>query len=103
MQRLAAFALALSGAQLSASPSPALPCLAQQMLGPTVWSQVIRIENCAPRSRYPADFCALVFELDDVLWLYTPYDGTQSLSRYRGRVERDKAGLGDLLRAVDPH
>jgi hypothetical protein len=74
---------------------------AQGLLEPRVWTEVIRIDNSNPSSRYPRAVDALVFELDSVLWLYTPTDGTQSLSLYRNRAEMDKANLGPLLAAID--
>jgi hypothetical protein len=74
---------------------------AQAMLGPDVWSRVIRVENDTRSGRYPPVLHALVFELADLLWFYTDVDGTQSLSTYRGRLEADKADLGPLLREID--
>src|SRR5688572_2544577 len=70
---------------------------AQALLGPRVWSQVIRVENKTAGATYPRDLHALVFELEGVLWFYTAIDGTQSLSVYRGRLAQDKADLGPLL------
>jgi hypothetical protein len=75
---------------------------AQALLGPELWSRVIRVENETVFNPYPRSFHALVFELAGVLWFYTPTDGTQSLSTHRGGVEADKADLGPLLRAIDP-
>lgn len=77
---------------------------ARAMIGPGVWSRVLRIENEAPGhgSRYPAEFHGLVVAFEGILWLYTEYDGTQSLSRYAGRLEQDRADLGPLLREVEP-
>jgi hypothetical protein len=77
---------------------------AQAMLGPGVWSQVLRIENERPGrgSRYPAEFHGLLVEFQGILWLYTEFDGTQSLSRYAGRVEQDRQDLAPLLQAVEP-
>jgi len=75
---------------------------AQALLGPEVWSRIIRIENEAPSKRYPATFHALVFELADILWFYTASEGTQSFSRHRGRIAEDKEAFDSLLRAVDP-
>jgi hypothetical protein len=63
---------------------------------------VIRIENSSLDRRYPHTVYALVFELNTMLWFYTDADGTQSLSRYRGRVEADKADFGSLLPFIDP-
>lgn len=77
---------------------------AQAMLGPEVWSRVLRIENERPGSGslYPAEFFALLVEFEGILWLYSEFDGTQSLSRQVGSTERDRADLGPLLREVEP-
>lgn len=75
---------------------------AQAKLGPGLWSQVIQIENTSPTSSYPRELHALVFELADVLWFYTSFDGTQSLSLRRGQTLADRADLSPLLRAIDP-
>jgi hypothetical protein len=74
------------------------------MLGPEIWSRVLRIENvrAGGRSRYPAEFHAVVVAFQGILWLYTEFDGTQNLSLYAGRLEQDIADLGSLLRAVEP-
>ena len=74
---------------------------AQAMLGPDVWSQVIRIENATPRGTYPQTLHALVFELAGVLWFYTDTDGTQSFSLQRDRLAEEKADFGPLLRDID--
>lgn len=77
---------------------------ARAMLPSDVWSRVLRIENDSPgrHSRYPAEFHALVVAFEDILWLYTEFDGTQTLSRYAGRLEEDRADLTPLLEAVEP-
>jgi hypothetical protein len=75
---------------------------AQAELGPETWSEVIRIENDAPASRYPRALHALVFELAGILWFYSDTDGTQSLSLHRGQLAEEKAGLAPLLRAIEP-
>ncbi len=77
---------------------------ARAMLGEGLWSQVVRIENerAGRGSRYPAEFHGLLVEFQGILWLYTEFDGTQSLSRYAGRVETDRQNLGPLLQAVEP-
>lgn len=74
------------------------------MLGPGVWSRVLRMENdrAGRGSRYPAEFHGLLVAFEDRLWLYTEFDGTQSLSLQAGRLEQDRADPGPLLRAVDP-
>jgi hypothetical protein len=74
---------------------------AQALLGHQTWSEVIRIDNTGARSRYPRVVPALIFQLDSVLWFYTPTDGTQSLSLYRNHAEADKLDLGPLLAAID--
>ena len=74
---------------------------AQHMLELHTWSEIVRIENTAPRSRYPRVLPALIFQLDSVLWFYTPTDGTQSLSLYRNHADADKVNLGPLLAAID--
>jgi hypothetical protein len=74
---------------------------AQFLLQARTWTEVVRIENSGPYRRYPRTVDALVFQLDSVLWFYTPTDGTQSLSLFRGRAEADKVNLGPLLAAID--
>ena len=74
---------------------------AQALLGPGVWSQVIRVENDAHASRYPRELHALVFELAGVLWFYTDTDGTQSFSLRRGRLTEEKADFAPLLRDIE--
>jgi hypothetical protein len=75
---------------------------AQHLLEAHVWTQVVRIDNASAASAYPRVVHALIFQLDSVLWFYTPRDGTQSLSLYRGQAEKDKMNLGPLLLAIDP-
>jgi hypothetical protein len=77
---------------------------ARAMIGPEVWSRVLKIENEGEGriSRYPGEFHALVIAFEDRLWLYTEFDGTQSISRYAGRLAGDQADLGPLLREVEP-
>ena len=94
--------LVFAGAVFGADDSLADACRAQALLGPEVWSRVIRIENEARLSRYAHIVHALVFELDGVLWFFTDADGTQSFSLQRGRLEEDKAGFGPLLREIEP-
>jgi hypothetical protein len=88
------------------SPPPASPLenarRAQALLGTDLWSWVIRVENTAARSRYPATVYALVFEEGGLLWFYTDADGTQSLSRQPGRLEEERADFLPLLRAIEP-
>lgn len=77
--------------------------LAQHLLGPQVWSRVVRIENApAENSRYPAEFHGLVIAFADILWFYTEFEGTQNLSSRRGQVAVDEANLSALLREIYP-
>ena len=73
---------------------------AVSMLGTDTWAQVIRIKNRRPGGAYRREVWASVFEFNDILWFYTPAEGTQSLSLYRGKTEEDKANLLPLLQAV---
>jgi hypothetical protein len=98
--RLAFFSIALT-LPLSAEDSLRYARQAQLLLGSASWSQVVRIENTAQSSIYPRSFHALIFELDKILWIYTPVNGTQSLSQYRGRVSQDKEELGLLLKFIE--
>jgi len=75
---------------------------AREMLGPDAWARVLRITNTNPRSPYPAEVYATVFEFNGILWFYTATDGTQSLSLHLGRLQRDKDDLQPLLAAIDP-
>ncbi|HEY1847955.1 MAG TPA: hypothetical protein VGG37_02060 [Opitutaceae bacterium] len=75
---------------------------AQELIQSHTWTEVVRIENLGPASRYPRTVSALIFQMDSVLWFYTPFDGTQSLSLVRGRAEADKNNLVPLLREIDP-
>ena len=74
---------------------------AQALLGPGTWSQLIRIENERPTATYPRKTFALVFEFNGILWFYTARDGTQSLSLFTGRVEKDRKNLHPLLLEID--
>jgi hypothetical protein len=73
---------------------------ARRILPSGLWSKPLRIRNVVPMHGYPKNVHALVFEFGDVLWLYTPYDGTQSLSHNVGKTSEDKARLGELLGEV---
>jgi hypothetical protein len=101
--RLRSSALALLGAATLWADDASLAHArqAQAMLGPEVWSQVIRIDNTARRSPYPHTLHALVFELEGLLWFYTDTDGTQSFSLKRGRLAEEKADFGPLLRDIE--
>lgn len=70
---------------------------AEAMVGDEVWSQVVRIENRRPGGSYGREVIATVFEFNDRLWFYTASEGTQSLSVYANRLERDKADLHEVL------
>jgi hypothetical protein len=77
--------------------------LAQKMLGPEIWSRVVRIESApGENNRFPAEYHGLVIAFADILWLYTDIDGTQNLSSRRGQLAADKENLGELLRGADP-
>ena len=75
---------------------------AQALLGPETWSRVIRVDNTAGRSRYPATVFALVFEEAGILWFYTDANGTQSFSLHPSRLAEEKADFSPLLREIDP-
>jgi hypothetical protein len=75
---------------------------AQALLGPDVWSQIIRIENTDRLSAYPPVLHAVVFELAGILWFYTDFNGTQSFSLHRGRLAEEKADFAPLLRDIEP-
>ena len=94
--------LAVLAVNLGVDPSLPTVRQAQHLLEPHLWTQAVQIDNVSPGRPYPRVVYALIFQLDSVLWFYTPWDGTQSLSQYRGQVEKDKANLGPLLLAVDP-
>lgn len=102
--RLPAFVLLLlvSATVLRADFSLDQARRAQSLLGPDLWSQIVRIENDARPSRYPRRLHALVFELAGILWFYTPTDGTQSFSLRLGRLAEEKADFGPLLRDIEP-
>jgi len=74
---------------------------ASDLLGPTLWKRVIRIQNTSAESRYPRSFGALVFEMGGILWFYAATDGTQSLSLMRNHVKEDEGNLGPLLVGID--
>ena len=75
---------------------------ARTMLGPEHWAQVLRIARVRGGVQALPVRYALVFEFEDRLWFYAADEGTQSLSTRRGRLERDKADLGPLLKEIDP-
>jgi hypothetical protein len=92
--------------RLLADPKPLASTLlarrAAAMLGPTVWKQVIVIRNSSRTGPYPRLLGGVVFEMSGILWLYTPFDGTQSLSLQLGQTAADRQNLGPLLRQIDP-
>jgi len=92
------------GVMVVVRASPTLPHVrqAQVMLGSDTWSRIVAIENVAPRSEYPRELHALVFELAGLLWFYTPVDGTQSFSLHLNALAAEKADFGPLLRAIEP-
>ena len=73
---------------------------ARALLGGDVWARVLRVDNTARHGVYPATTYALVFEFNGILWFYTPYDGTQSFSIYRGRLDQDRDDFTPLLREI---
>jgi hypothetical protein len=73
---------------------------AEALLGQDVWTKLILVQNREPTRVYPATTAALVFEFDGILWLYTPTEGTQSLSQFRGKLEEDKDNLLELLKGL---
>ncbi len=87
---------------LRAEPSLEQARRAQALLGPDVWSRILKIENSGRESRYPRVLHALVFELAGILWFYSATDGTQSLSLHEGRLAEEKANMGPLLRDIEP-
>jgi len=77
--------------------------LAQKLLGPQIWSRVVRIESApVDINQPPTEYYGLVIAFADILWFYTERDGTQNLSTRRGQLAADKANLGELLRTADP-
>jgi hypothetical protein len=86
---------------LGSDPSLEVVQHAQSLIRSHTWSEVVRVDNTGASSRYPRTVNALVFQLDSVLWFYTPTDGTQSLSLFRGRAKSDKHNLGPLLAAIE--
>src|SRR5699024_9178481 len=73
---------------------------AHQMLGPEIWSQVVKLENRNDKSRYPSTLYATVFEFNDVLWFYTS-TGTQPIERSRNRVDAYRNNLLPLLKNIE--
>ena len=93
--------LLLSAAVALAGPTAPVR-VARALLGPEVWSRVLRIEHRRPDPGHPAVFEALAFAVEDRLWLYNPGEGTQSLSLYAGRLRRDEDDPTPLVREIMP-
>ena len=74
--------------------------LAHARLDSSGWAQVVQIDNRVSTRDYPRNTWATVFELEGRLWIYLPREGTQSLSRFYGRLESDKEDLRDVLAHV---
>lgn len=89
-------------AAVQTAPTREAAWQAQRLLGPEVWSRVLRIENSNPASPFPPIVYATVFEMGGILWFYTGMDGTRSFSRHIGRLEAEKTEFAQLLRHVDP-
>jgi hypothetical protein len=98
--RFLLLSLLLATAALRGDDSLAHAQTAQERLGASAWSRVLRIENAAPSERYARVVHALVFEFEGLLWFYAASEGTQSLSLHRGRLSEEKADLGPLLREI---
>lgn len=75
---------------------------AAAMLREFTWAEVIEINNDRRTREYGTRVYATVFEFNDIIWFYTPSEGTQNLSLYRGRVNEDRENLGPLLEAIHP-
>lgn len=75
---------------------------AQAMLGPEIWSRVLRVSNTARGGEYPPVVHALVFEFAGILWFYADVNGTQSLSVRTDHLAEDKADFGALLHEIEP-
>lgn len=75
---------------------------ARTLLGPDVWSRIVRVENVARSTTYPRTVYALIFETSGILWFYTDVNGTQSLSLHRHNLAAEKANLMPLLQKIEP-
>lgn len=73
---------------------------AYDMLSGFTWARTLEIDNPRRSAGLPARVLATVFAFDDILWLYIPRLGTQSLSHVRGRIEADRERLLPLLREI---
>ncbi len=93
--------LSLSFTAFGADTSRRHALEAQALLGPEVWSRVIRIENDQPSNRHAKTVYGLVFELAGILWFYDEGHGTQSFSLHKGRLTEEKADFAPLLRDID--
>jgi hypothetical protein len=99
---LLVFLVLVSGSAQAALPGLSDVVNARALLSPGTWSRVLRIELGKAGEVYPKSFYGLVFEMASVLWLYSPQEGTQSLSRFIGRTEEEKKRLAELLRTPFP-
>jgi len=107
---LLALVAAAAAAQAKVTPVPADMSdafAARAMLSPDTWARVVRLDNSHPRGAwrgqmYPRIVYGLVFEFSGALWFYADEDGTQSLSRTLGTLDRDKADPGPLFRDIEP-
>ena len=75
---------------------------AQELLGADTWSRALVVTNRQPGAIYPARVHALVFEFNRMLWIYMPYEGTQSLSTHTGQADADRENLSALLQGLNP-
>lgn len=75
---------------------------ARKLLAPGTWSRVLQLDWNRSDAAYSKSVYSLVFEMASVLWLYSPEQGTQSLSQYVGKAEQDKKQLEPLLRELFP-
>lgn len=83
-----------------AHTAPEAALQAQEMLGRSIWSKVVEVENTNESSRYPATLFATVFEFDDVLWFFTS-TGTQPIELSRNRVADYQDDLLPLLQTIE--
>ncbi|HVU17434.1 MAG TPA: hypothetical protein VHD32_10940 [Candidatus Didemnitutus sp.] len=103
MRRLLAILLVAFAIPEIRADSVAFALQARALLGPGHWSQVIEIDDSTADAHHPLRFHALLFELEDRLWLYDSHEGTQSLSVIEGHLEADEADPSPLLRRALPH
>ncbi len=75
---------------------------ARNLVGPETWKMIVVLKHKEQGTAYPKCMEALVFEFNEVLWLYTPQRGTESLSLYKNNTEKDKKNLAPLFAAILP-